>query len=62
MPRPPADSVDRSGWSHPWAQLKFVTFQPHIFPRMLGRVSPDAKAGDLVAVYDKLGQRAGAGR
>jgi 23S rRNA (cytosine1962-C5)-methyltransferase len=28
---------------------------------MLGGVSPDAKAGDLVAVYDKLGQRIGAG-
>jgi 23S rRNA (cytosine1962-C5)-methyltransferase len=28
---------------------------------MLGGVSPDAKAGDLVAVYDKLGQRLGAG-
>ena len=52
---------DRTAWSRPWAQLKFVTFQPHIFPRMLGGVSPDAKAGDLVAVYDKLGQRIGAG-
>ena len=53
---------DRTAWSQPWAQLKFVTFQPHIFPRMLGGVSPDAKAGDLVAVYDKLGQRLGAGQ
>jgi 23S rRNA (cytosine1962-C5)-methyltransferase len=52
---------DRTAWSKPWAQLKFVTFQPHVFPRMLGGVSPDAKAGDLVAVYDKLGQRIGAG-
>ena len=52
---------DQSQRSKPWAQLKFVTFQPHIFPRMLGGVSPDAKAGDLVAVYDKLGQRLGAG-
>lgn len=52
---------DRTVWSKPWAQLKFVTFQPHIFPRMLGGVSPDAKAGDLVAVYDKLGQRIGGG-
>ena len=52
---------DRTAWSKPWTQLKFVTFQPHIFPRMLGGVSPDAKAGDLVAVYDKLGQRLGAG-
>jgi 23S rRNA (cytosine1962-C5)-methyltransferase len=53
--------IDRTQWSKPWAQLKFVTFQPHIFPRMLGEVSPDAKAGDLVAVYDRNGQRVGAG-
>ncbi len=52
---------DPSQRSKPWAQLKFVTFQPHIFPRMLGQVSPDAQAGDLVAVYDKNGQRIGAG-
>ena len=52
---------DRTAWSKPWAQLKFVTFQSHVFPRMLGGVSPDAKTGDLVAVYDKLGQRIGAG-
>jgi len=52
---------DQAQRSKPWAQLKFVTFQPHIFPRMLGGVSPDAKAGDLVTVYDKLGQRLGAG-
>jgi 23S rRNA (cytosine1962-C5)-methyltransferase len=53
--------TDRTQWSRPWAQLKFVTFQPHIFPRMLGEVSPDAKPGDLVAVYDRNGQRVGAG-
>ena len=53
--------VDRATWSKPWAQLKFVTFQPHIFPRMLGAVSPGAQPGDLVAVYDKQGARVGAG-
>jgi 23S rRNA (cytosine1962-C5)-methyltransferase len=60
MPMPSA-SVDSSLWPRPWARLKFVTFQPHIFPRMLGAVSPDAKPGDLVAVYDKNGSRLGAG-
>ena len=55
------DPENRPAISGPWVQLKFVTFQPHIFPRMLGRASPDAKAGDLVAVLDKHGQRAGAG-
>lgn len=52
---------DRAAWVRPWAQLKFVTFQPAIFPRMLGEVSGDARPGDLVAVYDKFGERIGAG-
>lgn len=45
----------------PWAQLKFVSFQPAIFPRMLGEVSRDARPGDLVSVYDKFGHRVGTG-
>jgi 23S rRNA (cytosine1962-C5)-methyltransferase len=53
--------VDRSLWSRPWAQLKFYTFQPAVFPRMLGEVSSDAKPGDWVSVYDKAGQRIGSG-
>ncbi len=53
--------VDRSSWSRPWAQLKYVTFQPAIFPRLLGEVSPDARPGDWVSVYDKNGERVGAG-
>ncbi|HVU17636.1 MAG TPA: class I SAM-dependent rRNA methyltransferase [Candidatus Didemnitutus sp.] len=58
VPRTPPD---RSTWPRPWAQLKFVTFQPAIFPKMLGEVSRDAKPGDLVAVFDKFGQRTGLG-
>ncbi|HYC72398.1 MAG TPA: class I SAM-dependent rRNA methyltransferase [Opitutaceae bacterium] len=53
--------VDRAQWQRPWAQLKFFTFQPAIFPRMLGEASGDAKPGDLVTVYDKAGARLGAG-
>lgn len=56
-----APPVDRAQWQKPWAQLKFFTFQPAIFPRMLGEVSRDAKPGDLVSVYDKAGARLGAG-
>ena len=56
-----SDVVDRSSWSRPWAQLKYVTFQPAIFPRLLGKVSPDARPGDWVSVYDKNGERVGAG-
>lgn len=57
----PKVPVDRAQWSRPWAQLKFVSFQPAIFPRMLGEVSRDARPGDLVSVYDKFGQRVGIG-
>lgn len=53
--------TDRASWPRPWAQLKFVTFQPHIFPRMLGAVSPGARAGDLVHVHDKSGALIGGG-
>jgi 23S rRNA (cytosine1962-C5)-methyltransferase len=59
--KPAKTPVDRRAWPRPWAQLKFFTFQPAIFPRMLGEVSSDARPGDLVTVYDKAGQRMGAG-
>jgi 23S rRNA (cytosine1962-C5)-methyltransferase len=45
----------------PWAQLKFFTFQPAIFPRMLGKVSNGAKPGDWVTVYNKAGEVCGNG-
>ena len=59
---PPAQArADRSSWPRPWAQLKYVTFQPQVFPRLLGEVSPDARPGDWVSVYDKNGEPVGAG-
>jgi len=45
----------------PWVQLKFFTFQPAIFPRMLGKVSLGAKPGDWVTVYDKANKVCGNG-
>lgn len=57
----PATPEEKAQWPRPWAQLKFVTFQPAIFPRMLGEVSRDARPGDFVSVYDKFGNRIGAG-
>ncbi len=57
----PATPEEKAQWPRPWAQLKFVTFQPAIFPRMLGDVSPGARPGDFVSVYDKFGNRIGAG-
>jgi 23S rRNA (cytosine1962-C5)-methyltransferase len=57
----PPETTDRSAWPRPWAQLKYVTFQPAIFPRLLGKVSPDARPGDWVSVFDKNGAPLGAG-
>ena len=63
LPEPPAPRapIDRSTWARPWAQLKYFTFQPAIFPRLLGHVSPDARPGDFVNVYDKNGNLTGGG-
>src|SRR5688572_5970276 len=57
----PPPVIDRAAWPKPWAQLKYFTFQPAIFPRLLGQVSSDARPGDFVNVYDKNGNLAGGG-
>jgi 23S rRNA (cytosine1962-C5)-methyltransferase len=59
--KPMALSIDRAAWPKPWAQLKYFTFQPAIFPRLLGQVSSDARPGDFVNVYDKTGNLTGGG-
>src|SRR5882724_4235336 len=59
--KPARAPIDRSAWARPWAQLKYFTFQPAIFPRLLGQASPDARPGDFVNVYDKNGNLAGGG-
>src|SRR5688572_33324527 len=53
--------IDRAAWPKPCAQLKYFTFQPAIFPRLLGQVSSDARPGDFVNVYDKNGNLTGGG-
>ena len=57
----PPPVIDRSAWPKPWAQLKYFTFQPAIFPRLLGQCSPEARPGDFVNVYDKHGHLMGGG-
>ena len=49
---PPSDFPDRTA---PWAQIKYWSFSPAIFPNMIGAVSSDAKPGQLIRVYDKEG-------
>ena len=48
-------------WVRPWVQLKYFTYNPAVFPRMLGAVSPDAVDGGLINVYDKNGELFGGG-
>src|SRR3954467_8838310 len=45
----------------PWVQLRNALFHPSIFRKMIGRIDPRAKNGDLVAVYDRDGVRFGSG-
>jgi 23S rRNA (cytosine1962-C5)-methyltransferase len=45
----------------PWLQLRNALFHPSIYRKMIGRVDPAAKNGDLVAVYDRDGKRFGTG-
>ncbi len=51
----------RATWRTPWVQLKTFSYHPTLYPAMIRGASPDAKAGDLVSVYDKDGQPFGAG-
>ena len=51
----PRAPIDRSSWARPWAQLKYFTFQPAIFPRLLGQVSPDARPGSDAAINARIG-------
>jgi 23S rRNA (cytosine1962-C5)-methyltransferase len=45
----------------PKVHLKYQTFHPSIWPKMVGEVSRDAKPGDLVEVFGKQGTRFGWG-
>lgn len=54
-------ATDTSHWHTPWVQLRTFTFSPAVFPAMIRTASPDAQAGNLVAVYDKTGQHFGTG-
>ncbi|MFQ7534131.1 MAG: class I SAM-dependent rRNA methyltransferase [Akkermansia muciniphila] len=48
-------------WLKPWVELKYFTYNPAVFPRMLGSVSGEIAPGSLVNVYDKNGELFGAG-
>ncbi|MEG1258173.1 MAG: class I SAM-dependent rRNA methyltransferase, partial [Akkermansia sp.] len=43
-------------WLSPWVELKYFSYNPAVFPRMIGSISGDAAPGQLVHVYDKNGE------
>src|ERR1035437_430270 len=45
----------------PTVRLKYLSFHPSIWPRMIGEVSRDATPGSLVRVLDKQGEPFGWG-
>ena len=57
MPAPEGSS----GWLKPWVQLKYFTYNPAVFPRMLGAADATATPGCIVHVYDKNGEYFGSG-
>ncbi|MFN7339913.1 MAG: class I SAM-dependent rRNA methyltransferase [Opitutia bacterium] len=59
--RPEPAPGDESSWERPWVQLKTFVSRPNVFRTMVGRVSPDARIGDVVAVRDKDGRAIGHG-
>ena len=66
-PRPPqsdetiAAVAPDASWQEPWVQMKYFTYAPAVYPRMLAATSPNIKPGALVTVYDRNGSRFGAG-
>jgi len=59
--RPVGPAPGSEPWPTPWVQLKYFANQPMFYPAMIAGSSPDAKPGDLVAVFDKEGRRFGSG-
>lgn len=48
-------------WQEPWVELKYFSYNPAVFPRMIGAFSPEIEPGSIVHVYDKNGEPFGAG-
>ncbi len=57
----PSARLGPAGRREPWVEIKTFTFHPTIYRSMLGRVSRDAQAGDIVSVYDRRGGLFGSG-
>lgn len=60
-PRPTPAAPLKHTYPYPWVRLRSGTSHPLIYQRMVGEVDPAARAGDVVAVYDKTGRHFGHG-
>src|SRR5438874_1866676 len=58
MPRSTAGAAPPSEHHYPcpWVRLRSGTWHAFVYQRMIGEVDPAARAGDIVAVYDKAGR------
>ena len=61
LPTSAAPPVGSDQWLKPWAQMKYFSFNPAVYPNMISALSREAAAGDLIHVYDKEGQPFGTG-
>ncbi len=50
-----------ASWPEPWVQIKYFSYSPAVYPRMLAGTSPNIKPGAFVTIYDRNGERFGAG-
>jgi 23S rRNA (cytosine1962-C5)-methyltransferase len=50
-----------SGWLTPWVQLKYFSYHPSVYARMIAATSPRIEPGALVTVYDRNGEIFGSG-
>ena len=57
----PAPVAPDASWQEPWVQLKYYTYSPAVYPRMIAASSPGIQPGSIVSVYDRNGSRFGAG-
>lgn len=55
------DPVPRAERQRPWAQVKYYSFSPTLYPNMVEEISSDCQAGDWTAVYDREGRPFGYG-
>jgi 23S rRNA (cytosine1962-C5)-methyltransferase len=50
-----------AGWLSPWVQLKYFSYHPSVYGRMIAATSPRIEPGSLVTVYDRNGEIFGSG-